>query len=141
MSSWVLTSKQIKDRLSYYNIIPQKTFTFTFPKQLKKEYWRDFIRGYFDGDGSISSAGQSAIRFSLGSATKDVLEVIIEFFEENGIPKPTIYIRQGKKPFYYFQYSTVPTRKIYDILYYDNCLCLPRKQEKYKELIVRNLKK
>ena len=41
----------------------------------------------------------------------------------------------GKTPFYYFQYSSVPTRQIFDILYYNGCLCLPRKYEKYKSII------
>lgn len=47
------TSKQIKADLAKYNIIPNKTFIYTFPKNLKREYWIDFIRGYFDGDGSV----------------------------------------------------------------------------------------
>lgn len=141
VSSWCFTSKAIKDKLAFYNIVPEKTFVFTFPKHLCKDYWKDFIRGYFDGDGSISTAGPSAIRFQICSATKDVLEVIIDYFEEYGIKKPNIQIKQGKNPIYYFQYSSVPTRKIYDILYYENCLCLPRKARKYKELLYRNLKK
>ena len=136
-SNFVFTSKHIKDKLAEYNIVPNKTFSFTFPQKLAKEYWIDFIRGYFDGDGSVSTAGKNAIRFQIGSATKDVLETIINFFyEEYNISKPSIMTRTtGKTPFYYFQYSSVPTRQIFDILYYNGCLCLPRKYEKYKSII------
>lgn len=141
VSSWTFTSSHIKERLSYYNIVPEKTFIFSFPKHLNKKYWKDFIRGYFDGDGSISTAGPSAIRFQICSATKDVLETIIDFFEEQGIPKISILETKRVNTLYYFQYSSVSTRKIYDILYYKNCLCLPRKKDKYEQLLTQNLKK
>ena len=136
-SNWVFTSQHIKEKLSEYNIVPDKTFTFTFPLKLDKQYWKDFIRGYFDGDGSISSAGPSAIRFQICATNKDVLEKILDFFEEQGIERPCIYstIKEKKHLLYYFQYSSAPTRKIYDILYYDGCLCLARKKKKYEELI------
>lgn len=132
-ATWTFSSKYMKEKLSEYNIVPNKTFTFTFPLKLKKEYYKDFIRGYFDGDGSVSTAGPSAIRFQIGSKTKDVLEHIVNFFEEEGIERPSIYKR--KDGFYYFQYSSVPTRKIYHILYDDAQLYLPRKKEKYEKLI------
>lgn len=135
-ATWVFTSKKIKDKLAEYNIVPNKTFSFVFPKKLKKEYWIDFIRGYFDGDGSISTAGPNAIRWQLCSATRDVLEVIKTFFEEDhNIPKVSILITQRKQPLYYIQYSSTSTRKIYDVLYYKDCLCLERKRKKFEELL------
>lgn len=135
-ATWFFTSKKIKDKLAEYNIVPNKTFSFVFPKNLKKEYWVDFIRGYFDGDGSISTAGSNAIRWQLCSATEDVLEVIRTFFEEEyGIPKVSILTTQKKHPLYYMQYSSTSTRKIYNVLYYKNCLCLERKRKKFEELL------
>jgi len=127
------SSFQIKKDLAEYNIVPKKTYSFNFPQKLKKEYYRDFIRGYFDGDGSISTAG-SSIRWQLCSYGKDVLQKVIDFFEEQGIPKVSIQKYPGKE-LHYIQYSSTSTRKIYDILYYDNCFCLPRKKEKYESLM------
>lgn len=134
------TSKEIKEDLAKYNIVPSKTFTFSFPKNLKKEYWKDFIRGYFDGDGSISSAGKSAIRAQICSAQKETLETIVNYLEECGIQKPSIQIAQRVKPLYYFQYSSTRTRQFFSVIYYENCLCLKRKYNKFIELIPRNLK-
>lgn len=134
-STWEFTSKKVKRILSEYNIVPNKTFSFTFPSKIEKEFYRDFIRGYFDGDGSVSTAGKSAIRWQLCSATKDVLQKTIDYFAEFGIPKPEIYTTHKRNTLYYIQYSSVPTRKIYDILYYDNCVCLPRKRDKYLSII------
>lgn len=127
------SSFQIKKDLADYNIVPRKTYSFKFPQKLKKEYYRDFIRGYFDGDGSISTAGPS-IRWQLCSHEKDILQKIIIFFEEHGVPKVSIQKYSGKE-LYYIQYSSISTRKIYNILYYDNCFCLPRKKEKYESLM------
>lgn len=135
------TSKKIKDKLAEYNIIPLKTFSFTFPTKLNKIYWKDFIRGYFDGDGCISSAGESAIRAQICSARKETLEAILNYLEEEfNIPKPNIQMQMRVKPLYYFQYSSIPTRKFFESIYYPNCLCLQRKYNKFIELIPRNLK-
>lgn len=132
--TWTFTSKRVKDELATYHIVPNKTFTLKFPLKLERKYWIDFIRGYFDGDGCISTAGSSAIRWQLCSKTKDVLEHIIDFFyEEYQIPKVSIYRRQDR--LYYFQYPSTSTRKIYDFLYTDGGLYLPRKKEKFQSLI------
>ena len=128
------SSYQIKKDFAEYNIVPRKTYSFKFPRKLKKEYYRDFIRGYFDGDGCVSTAGKSAIRWQLCSHEKDVLEVVVSFFEENNIPKVSIQKAKDKQ-LYYIQYSSVSTRGIYSLLYYDNCFCLPRKRIKYESLM------
>lgn len=131
------TSARIKNKLAEYNIVPRKTYTFSFPTNLNRKYWIDFIRGYFDGDGSISSAGPNAIRFQICAHRKEVLQPIIDFFyEEYNIPKVNIQTaNKEKNPLYYFQYSTNATREIYKKLYTPNCICLKRKYDKYSSLI------
>lgn len=132
------TSKQIKADLAKYNIIPNKTFIYTFPKNLKREYWIDFIRGYFDGDGSVSTASSEAIRWQVCSANPDVLNTIVDFFfEEYEIPKVNLQWQEKVHRLYYIQYSTTATRKIFQILYTPNCLKLPRKYEKFKKLVMK----
>lgn len=132
------TSKQIKADLAKYNIIPNKTFIYTFPKNLKREYWIDFIRGYFDGDGSVSTASSEAIRWQVSSANPDVLNTIVDFFfEEYEIPKVNLQWQEKVHRLYYIQYSTTATRKIFQILYTPNCLKLPRKYEKFKKLVMK----
>lgn len=47
-------SKQIKQDLSQYNIIPNKTkFNNDFMENIQPEFYLDYIRGHFDGDGCI----------------------------------------------------------------------------------------
>lgn len=126
------TSQTIKQDLAKYNIVPQKTFTFSFPTRLEQKYWIDFIRGYFDGDGSVSTAGKS-LRWQICSATTDVLEHIVIFFElVYKIPPVKIQKQDRKKhPLYSIQYSTNATKKIFQILYTPNSLFLRRKYTKF----------
>lgn len=133
-STLKFSSYQIKQDFTRYNIIPNKTYSFTFPLRLQPQYYRDFIRGYFDGDGSISTAGSSKLRWQVCSHEKDVLEKIVEFFYGHGIERVSIQ-KYSAKNLYYIQYSTTSARKIYDVLYYQNCLCLPRKYEKFQSLM------
>lgn len=131
------TSQKIKQKLTEYNIIPGKTETFTFPTNLSKKYWIDFIRGYFDGDGSVGTAGPSAIRWQICSHRPQVLETIVEFlFSEYGIPKVSVQKNEHGNSFLYrIQYSNNSTRKIFQILYTPNSLYLPRKFEKFKSIV------
>ena len=69
-----------------------------------------------------------------------MVDIVEDFLEEKGVPRVCIMQTRRIHTLYYFQYSSVPTRQIYDILYYDNCWCLSRKREKYEQLLTRNLK-
>lgn len=56
-----LTSRHMCESLMNYGIIPHKTGLEVFPKDIPKEYYRDFIRGVFDGDG-ITDISKKRIR-------------------------------------------------------------------------------
>lgn len=135
--SW--TCSQHKSDLSQYGIIPQKTFLLTPPIKLEKQFYLDYLRGYFDGDGSISkNSANNALVFSIGSGTQPIIQWIIDFLcDEYNIPKVNIQVdKRGKNNYYYFQYSTNSTKKIFNLLYKNiNTLKLERKYNKFKELI------
>ena len=140
IASLEIDSAIYKEDLALYNIVPQKTFSFTIPSILDKKYWIDFIRGYWDGDGTICTAGKSAIRSSLCSAQKETLKQILDFLaEEYNIPKVSIQVRQGVNPIYYIQYSNTSTKKLFKAFYYtENLLYLDRKYQKFCELCIDN---
>lgn len=48
-----ITSRKLVSRLVEYGIIPNKSTVLEFPKNLPLKYAKPFIRGYFDGDGSV----------------------------------------------------------------------------------------
>lgn len=136
--SW--NCKEHKDALKNYGIVPNKTFCLTPPYKLNRKFWKDYLRGYFDGDGCVSYNNcNNSISFSITSGTEDILKWIINFLNEDyNIPKVNIYKNQRQNISYYFDYSIKATRQIYNVLYGDlkpDTLYLKRKFEKYTNLI------
>ena len=72
-------SAEIKKDLKEFKIIPNKTYdkNYGFPFKLNKEYYKDYLRGLFDGDGNISTIG-GTIRYTSTSLKliKDIREVL-----------------------------------------------------------------
>ena len=134
------TCEEHKKELKEYGITPRKTFTLKPPVKLNEKYYIDFIRGYFDGDGSVnlihSKDKISGLRWQICSATKEILQWIIEVLDNKyDIPPVKIYKSNTLKSFYYFQYSTKATKLIYNILYTPNSLFLKRKKDYFDKII------
>lgn len=64
--------------------IKDKTFTCEFPN-IPSEFIRDFIRGAFEGDGSISISKDDDLKVSICGASDDLMEGIEGFLTLNGI--------------------------------------------------------
>lgn len=128
---WHCFSAQIKKDLSTYGIVPHKTGKLFIPKDLDKKYWKDFIRGYFDGDGSIYEDA-NGMRLTITSANREILDDINSFLKENGIKPSNLYNDHNNKD---IRFRTQAAIDIYNLLYYPGCLCLKRKKNRYLELI------
>lgn len=132
------TCAKHKQALSNYGITPNKTFTLIAPKSLNSKYYIDYIRGYFDGDGSVNLIQGKSLRWQVCGASKEVLQWIVDtLYEYYDIPKVNIYTdtNNRKNVYYYFQYSTMATKKIYEILYTPNSLFLKRKKDCFDKII------
>lgn len=78
-------SKQIKQDLALYNIIPNKTHhNLDFLQNIDKQYQLDFIRGMFDGDGCIKWSNGS-IAWQIDSTSFITLQHIQKILEEQKI--------------------------------------------------------
>lgn len=130
-------SAQIKKDLMTYGLVPNKTYSkdYHFPHKLEKKYIIDYIRGMFDGDGSVKKTGHS-LTFQVDSSSKEVVEEIQKFLLEEYNIKTQITTNKKVNVLLYrlYCYGT-EARKIYDILYTPNSLFLKRKYEKWQELI------
>lgn len=137
------TCKEHREELKKYSIVPQKTFILEPPTNLDKKYWLDYIRGYFDGDGSVNfievngKKHYTALRWQVCSATPCVLEFVLDVLESYGIKKVNIQKQKREtSDLYYIQYSTNATKEIYKILYStDSTLYLARKKKHFEEII------
>lgn len=136
-SSLRWTCQEHKEDLKKYSIIPNKTFILQPPIELNSKYWIDYIRGFFDGDGSINFLNNNkSLRWQVCSASKDIIIFILNVLESYGIPKVNIQIdNRHHNPLYIIQYSTNATKKIYNILYTPNSLFLKRKKDKFEKCL------
>lgn len=144
IANYTFFSKHIKDRLAYYNIIPNKTTSekFDFPKKLDRQYWIDYIRGYFDGDGCVKQTGAS-LTFQLDDASKPLLETIQQFLLEEYNAKTSIVLHkenhhdgyERKIPLYRLYCYGTEANKVFEAMYYNNNqIRLERKYNKYLSL-------
>ena len=134
VSTFVFRSSNIREQLTKYNIVRNKTYTYSFPTDLKQEYIASFIKGYWDGDGTVCLSGGYP-RTSLCSYRKEFLEEVIDKLHTlYNIPKVKVYKKKDSNT-WYFQYSCESSRKLYNLFYKNtSSLFLERKYLKFKEL-------
>jgi len=70
-------SKRLVQKLIEYGIDNDKSHTLKFPTCVPEDYLCDFVRGYFDGDGSISGYQTSFV------GTKWFIEELIQIMSKN----------------------------------------------------------
>lgn len=129
--------KMVED-LEKLGVVPRKSLIVKFP-EVPQEYLSDFIRGVFDGDGSVfydKRRPKFPLRSKFVSGSKDFIEGLEEGLEFLGMPKRTIYRQKTKNGFsYMFIYDHKNSVKLFDTLYKNaqNGLFLDRKYRRFLE--------
>lgn len=145
--NFTLSSKQIYEDLNKHGCVPNKTLILKFP-ELSEELIRHFIRGYFDGDGSVYPIKtKSKIRkLNLGLSllgTEHVVNKILFIFNNILNSNKKIQIETRSKNFIYYYSNNLAYEKsilIYDYLYKDSTIYLEREKLKFEEIIQEQLK-
>lgn len=121
-----INNKHISQQLYKLGVIDRKTFILEFPEWLASTLYPHFIRGYFDGDGSISGT------FSL-AGTKNLLMRIQEILMENCALEKTKISPIGK--IYILSYGgSKQLSRIREFLYKDATIFLERKKLRFDEI-------
>ncbi len=123
---------KLRGDLIKHGCIPNKTDSVQLPA-LEPELYRHFIRGIFDGDGSVWTTGNRGY-FSITGYLPflDKLQDII--VAEAGVSKTKLAER--KPDFGDIRYGgKAPMKQLYDYLYRDARYFLRRKRDKFKEII------
>ena len=123
--------------LKNFGIAPKKSLTVTFPN-VPQEHLPDFIRGVFDGDGSIYFDKRSKncpIRTSFHTGSKDFIEKLEDILVRLGMPKRRQISQQKTKNgiYYGIRYGHQDSLKLFNILYKNtqNGLFLDRKYRRF----------
>lgn len=130
-----INSKRVCDALYYHGLIPKKSLILEFPLNFPFKYYKDFLRGYIDGDGCIGASNCSKnIRVDIISTRKfcETAKLFIENYlhincyfsrtEKNNI---TTTLTIGGR---------IQSLKFLDWLYEDANLYLERKYQKYLDI-------
>jgi intein/homing endonuclease len=123
-----LNSRRLSESLKKLGIEQKKTFNVRLNKlSIPKLYLPEFVRGYFDGDGSVSVAG-----FSL-TGNQYVCLYILEILKR--VTNSQATLRKFRNSFTFNIGGRLQLRKIYDYLYRDPTTYLIRKKLKFESSI------
>ena len=130
--------KKMSDRLFELGITSNKSLKVKFP-EVPDEFLSHFIRGVFDGDGSVFYEPRSRtypLRVSFTSGSKAFMTILEgKLHLHAGLSKRNIYERLQKRMSYYIRYSHKDSLKFFDYIYADadESMWLERKHRKFLE--------
>lgn len=124
---------QMAADLAHLGIIQRKSYNLEYPP-IPADLNRHFIRGYFDGDGSVNGKRQ-VIAELIGR--KSFLARCAEIIYSEKVTRklrPT-YPRDGTHVHILAIGGNLQARRLYDWLYQDSTIWLPRKRVKFEALL------
>ena len=125
-----ICSKKICTDLINLHITPRKTGCEIVPEQVPNELIHHFIRGFFDGDGSIPDI--KCFTFFLCSASYNILEDINDIFiNKFNISAPIRRRKDREKRFYNYSLYSKNAETVFNWLYSDATIYLQRKYDIY----------
>lgn len=126
-----ICSKEIVEDLVSHGCTETKSLTLEFP-EIPKDMVHHFMRGYFDGDGSICIRKDNQKLINL-VGTHEFLEAYRDIlFKQAGVNKTKIRKVSNASQIAYAGNRVV--KKIYEFLYKDATVFLERKKEKFAVL-------
>lgn len=140
-SNICINSEELVNDLINYGVVYNKSLILKFPC-LKDSLIKHFIRGYFDGDGSVSSTKYSKNKGGVKRYIKGVFSLTgtKEFLEECKKHLPCNFSlskekRRNSNTWYLKTSSMVKTYILHDYFYNESTVYLDRKFDKFKEII------
>lgn len=125
-----ISCKQMHDDLIKHGAVPNKSLILEFPTTVPQDLIRHFVRGYFDGDGSISKKEDRCTLISTESFCNTLADIVKK---ELDINCSVMFCHNKKdKPTRTFQIAGKnQVKKFLDWLYQDANIYLERKYDLY----------
>lgn len=130
-SKIMLTSQKTVDDLKKHGCIEHKSLTLKFP-EIREDLLPHFIRGYFDGDGSLnkSKGYKGKCEYSVQfTGTKEFLEKLMEIFNKN------LKLYYHNNAYELTIGGSEQVKRITKYMYENSTVYLDRKYEKYLEML------
>lgn len=135
-------SKEMFKDLQKLKLTPNKTKRMELPK-IKKEFWGDFLRGFFDGDGNVwmgkihknRTKSTFGLQVCLTSSSFNFLSSIHQKLKREGLVGGSLYIVKNKECGR-LSFSTNNALKLYEIMYnIPHTLFLKRKRRVFEDFL------
>lgn len=128
-SSLTISCYEWFEDLEKYSIYPNKTLT-SFLPNIPSNFFGHFLRGFFDGDGTITGKKYQILKFTNGSP-RLLSELSDRLHNEYGLTERGVYHQQNSQThtLEYGKHSDV--KKLYDLMYEDVSFYLQRKKDKF----------
>ncbi len=126
-----ITRKKIVDDLKKYGLNEKKSFNIRFP-EIKKKYYSNFVRGYFDGDGCFYSSkkyrnNNRIMIVSNNNFINELKTVIENELDIQCVIKNSNVLNINRL----YIYGNVKVKKFLDWIYRDAVLKIERKFQHY----------
>jgi len=133
-----IDNAEVYGDLQKLGVTPRKSLSLTFP-EVPASLARHFIRGCWDGDGSVYWEGGNARKpcASFVSGSKEFIEQIVKHLVFLGLPNRTIHkTLRSRNVSYYFRYTGPSCAKLYRLFYdgIDENIYLSRKHERFRQI-------
>lgn len=146
-ASFELTSQELCEQLELnFNIVPVKSMIMKFPKHMPKLMYKHFIRGYFDGDGSICEtfSNVNSITKSLYatfcSGSPDFITYLYDYLGKEVLLDGHLQDFRPKSEKHQIKYNTNDAKKLLSWMYKDSIIYLDRKYNLYNTIVVENIR-
>jgi intein/homing endonuclease len=129
-------SKYLLRRLSEFGIIQKMSGSIRIPNLIPEDFEAAFIRGFFDGDGCLTTNGKAGgMKIAWTSKSVDMLRDIQErLIRKCGLNKIKLYSYKNKKAWDLAYGGNEQVKRIVTFLLNDGGYYLPRKLGRYGEL-------
>jgi hypothetical protein len=130
-----IVNKYMSTRLKELGVVERKSLILKYPEWLPDELFRHFIRGYMDGDGTISTTRYASSFVGTYEFCEAVQNKILELLHI----KSGIYHDKRKNHCYSLNIKNYKDSKTFlDYIYQDATIYLQRKYDIYNEKYINN---
>jgi hypothetical protein len=125
-----ICGKKLTDQFISHGMVPRKSLILEPPKELPVELQNHYVRGYFDGDGTVTFNGKIP-DVCIYSASKKILEFINQCFLS--VYSHSVGVSKNRN-IWRLHYGYRTGYEFLNFIYRDTSMHLPRKYNKYIEI-------